>query len=49
MGSVLYPRLAPTEVLSLLITGLVIIILAALYPAWQATRLSPVEALRYLG
>jgi lipoprotein-releasing system permease protein len=37
----------PGETASVVIMALVLSILATLYPSWRASRLDPVEALRY--
>jgi len=37
----------PPDVIAVVMVSLVISFLATLYPSWQASRLSPVEALRY--
>lgn len=37
----------PNEVVGIVILALAVTVLAALYPAWQATRMEPVDALRY--
>jgi ABC-type lipoprotein release transport system permease subunit len=46
LGSRLYSRLVPADVIGLAIGTLVITLLASLYPAWFASRMEPVEALR---
>jgi ABC-type lipoprotein release transport system permease subunit len=45
-GNVLYARFALPDAVGLSLAGLVITLLAALYPAWFAGRLEPIEALR---
>jgi lipoprotein-releasing system permease protein len=40
-------RVIPSDVLMIGITALAICFLATLYPAWQASRMPPAEALRY--
>ncbi len=39
-------RVSPGELMSVLLASLILTLLATLYPAWQAARLRPVEALR---
>lgn len=40
-------KVDPTEVVSVVIMALVLSLLATVYPAWRASRVDPVEALRY--
>ena len=47
MGDRLYPYVSPADVISRGILVTFIVMLASLYPAWQAARLEPAEALRY--
>lgn len=46
-GMAITPILTPTVFLGALTFGLVVSVIFALYPAWRASRLKPVEALRY--
>jgi ABC-type lipoprotein release transport system permease subunit len=48
LGSTLYTKLVPGEILSLSAWTLLVILLAAIYPAWFASRLEPVSALHSL-
>ena len=47
-GETVYGRFAPAEMVQLSVASLVITLLAALYPAWFAARLEPIDALRAL-
>jgi putative ABC transport system permease protein len=47
MALSIMPILSPTVLLGAFAFGLVVSVLFALYPAWRASRLRPVEALRY--
>jgi ABC-type lipoprotein release transport system permease subunit len=47
-GNMLYARFSPSDMVSLSAMGLIITLLASLYPAWLAARLEPIEALRAL-
>lgn len=46
ISTVLYARFVPSTFAALSVATLVIILLASLYPAWFASRLEPVDALR---
>ncbi len=48
MGDRMYPAISPTDVVGRAITVTVIAALAAFYPAWQAARKEPAEALHYV-
>jgi ABC-type lipoprotein release transport system permease subunit len=48
MGSRMYPSISPADIASRAITVTVIAALAALYPAWQASRKEPAEALHHV-
>jgi ABC-type lipoprotein release transport system permease subunit len=48
MGSRMYPVISPADIASRAITVTVIAALAALYPAWQASRKEPAEALHHV-
>ncbi len=48
MGDRAYPRLTPDVLLGRAVTVAVIAALASLYPAWQASRREPAEALHYV-
>jgi putative ABC transport system permease protein len=46
-GMTITPVLTPTVFLGALSFGLIVSVIFALYPAWRASRLKPVDALRY--
>jgi putative ABC transport system permease protein len=46
-GITISPVLTPTVFLGAIAFGLIVSVLFGLYPAWRASRLKPVEALRY--
>ncbi|MFP3984676.1 MAG: ABC transporter permease [Candidatus Bathyarchaeia archaeon] len=46
-GMTINPVLTPTVILGALAFGVTVSIVFALYPAWRASKLNPVEALRY--
>jgi putative ABC transport system permease protein len=46
-GMTITPVLTPTVFLGALAFGLVVSVIFALYPAWRASKLKPVDALRY--
>ena len=45
LGSVLYPYLTAADLAETLLVTLAVALLAALYPAWRAVRITPVEAI----
>ncbi len=45
-GETIYARFAPGAMAALSFAGMIITLLASLYPAWMASRLEPIEALR---
>jgi putative ABC transport system permease protein len=46
-GMAITPVLTPIVFFGALVFGLVVSVVFALYPAWRASRLKPVDALRY--
>jgi putative ABC transport system permease protein len=46
-GMTITPLLTPTVLLGALVFGVGVSIIFAIYPAWRASKLKPVEALRY--
>jgi len=46
-GMTITPVLTPTVILGAFAFGLLVSVIFALYPAWRASRLKPVDALRY--
>jgi len=48
LGRIIYPVLTPANLLISGLSVLVAVLLAALWPAWRAIRLEPVEAIRYV-
>jgi len=46
-GMTITPVLTPTMILGAFAFGLLVSVIFALYPAWRASRLKPVDALRY--
>ncbi len=48
LGSRMYPILIPADLLGRAITAAVIAALASLYPAWQASRKEPAQALHHI-
>jgi ABC-type lipoprotein release transport system permease subunit len=48
MGSRLYPSVGLADTINRGLTVVVIVALASLYPAWQASRKEPAEALHHI-
>ncbi len=49
VSSLLQGRFTPQLILQAMLTALILGTIGGLYPAWRASRLSPLEALRYEG
>jgi ABC-type antimicrobial peptide transport system permease subunit len=49
VGSLLQGRFTPQLIFQAMLTALILGTIGGLYPAWRASRLSPLEALRYEG
>jgi len=47
IGGMVSPRYSPELFAQALAVGLATGVMGGLYPAWRATRMRPVEALRY--
>jgi lipoprotein-releasing system permease protein len=45
--SALPVKMVPTDIFTIVISSLLLCLLATVYPSWQASRMDPVEALRY--
>jgi lipoprotein-releasing system permease protein len=45
--SALPVKMVPTDIFTIVIASLFLCLLATIYPSWQASRMDPVEALRY--
>ncbi|MGC8780318.1 MAG: ABC transporter permease [Anaerolineae bacterium] len=48
LGTRIYPAIGPADIIGRAITVTIIAALASLYPAWQAARKEPTEALRHV-
>jgi ABC-type lipoprotein release transport system permease subunit len=48
MGDRLYPSITAADIISRGATAILIVAIASLYPAWQASRKEPAEALRHV-
>jgi len=48
MGSRLYPSVGPADTINRGLTVILIVALASLYPAWQASRKEPAAALHHI-
>ena len=47
-GLVLTPTIAPTELVTASLMVIVVSVLASLQPAYKASRMEPIEALRHI-
>jgi ABC-type lipoprotein release transport system permease subunit len=48
MGDRIYPKVPMSTIISRGITVVIIVMLASLYPAWQASRKEPAESLHHV-
>jgi ABC-type lipoprotein release transport system permease subunit len=48
MGDRIYPSITAADIISRGLTVVVIVTIASLYPAWQASRKQPAEALHHV-
>ena len=48
LSQIIYPVLTPSNLLVSGLSALAAVLLVAIWPAWRAIRLEPVEAIRYV-